>query len=240
MAEVYFGLKLTPFFDVLLHVASLLVVLVVFRNPIARILKAVFRLDFKSEDGKMALFVIVGSIPTGIIGFVFQDWIKSVFFGNPLAIGIAFLSWGTFMFVGFIFIRRYKRETAKELNFLDSFLVGLAQGIALIPGVSRSGMTITTALLRKVDGKKAFTFSFLLFIPAVIGATIGTIAEAQNLFAELNYVDVILAFVVTFAVGFVVLKLLSTILMREKFHLFAYYCWAIGIVVLLTQALGLL
>lgn len=240
LAELFFGLRLTPFFDVLLHVASLLVVLIVFRNTIARILRALFRLDFKSEDGKVALFVIVGSIPTGIIGFLFQDWMKSVFFGNAWAIGIAMLSWGAFMFVGFLFIGRFSMERSRELNFLDSFVVGVAQGIALIPGVSRSGMTITAALLRKVDRQRAFTFSFLLFIPAVIGATIGTAAEAQNLFAELNYVDVIVAFVVTCVVGFVVLKLLSTILMRGKFHLFAYYCLAIGIIVLLTQALGLL
>jgi undecaprenyl-diphosphatase len=143
------------------------------------------------------------------------------------------------MFAGFVFIRRY-RERSKELGYLDSLLIGVAQGIALIPGVSRSGMTITTALLRKVDRKKAFTVSFLLFIPAVIGATIGTVAEMQNLFIELNYVDLTLAFAVTFVVGFVALRLLSRILMREKFHLFAYYCWAIGIIVLLTQALGLL
>jgi undecaprenyl-diphosphatase len=240
MAELYFGLTLSPFFDVLLHVASLLVVLVTFRNPIINILKAVFRLDFKSEEGRMALFVIMGSIPTGIIGFLFQDWIKSVFFGNSWAIGIAFLSWGTFMFVSFIFIRRHSREQGKEPSFLDSFLVGVAQGIALIPGVSRSGMTITTAMLRKVDKMKTFTFSFLLFIPAVIGATIGTATEAQNLFAEINYLDVVVAFVVAFAVGFVALRLLSTILMRGKFHWFAYYCWAIGIAVLLTQASGLL
>ena len=212
--------------------------MVVFRKSIIKILKAVFRLDFKSEDGKMALYVIVGSIPTGIIGFLLQDWIKLVFFGNLSAIGIAFLSWGTFLFVGFVFIRRYGKEQSGELSFRDSFLVGVAQGIALIPGVSRSGMTITTALLRKIDKEKAFTFSFLLFIPAVIGATIGTIAEAQNVFAEIDYVDVALAFLVTFVVGFVALKLLLRILMREKFHLFAYYCWAIGLVVVLTQALG--
>lgn len=108
----------------------------------------------------------------------------------------------------------------------------------MIPGVSRSGMTVTTMLLRKVDKKRAFTFSFLLFIPAVIGATVATVAEAQNLFAELNYVDVILAFAATFIVGFVALELLLRILKREKFHLFAYYCWAIGVVVLMAQVLG--
>lgn len=188
----------------------------------------------------MALYVIVGSIPTGIIGFLFQDWVKSVFFGNLWAIGIAFLGWGTFLSVGFVFIRRHNKEQGKELNFLSSFLVGVAQGVALIPGVSRSGMTITTALLKKVDKQMAFTFSFLLFVPAVIGATIGTVAEAQNLFAEVNYAEVILAFVVTFVVGFVALKLLLRILLREKFHLFAYYCWAIGLVVILTQVLALL
>jgi len=233
IAQKYMGLRLPVFFDVILHVGSLLVVLITFRRDITKILKAVAHLDFKSEDGKLALYIILGSIPTAVIGFAFNDLFES-FFDNPMAVGVAFLFMG-----GFLFLSRYARNQNRLLKHSDAVLIGVAQGVALIPGISRSGTTITTGLFRKVEKQTAFRYSFLLFIPAVIGATIFTATEVENLTANIDYASMFLGLAITVIVGYISLKMLKKIVLRERFHLFAYYCWAIGFIVILTQVFTL-
>lgn len=238
LAQKYMGLSLPVFFDVALHMGSLLVVLTVFRSEILRILRAVARFDFKSEEGKLALHVILGSIATAVVGFFFRDLFES-FFSNLWAIGVAFIIAGTFY--SFLMIFDDRRNQNKQLNHLDAVLIGIAQGIALIPGVSRSGATITTGLLRKVGKQSAFAFSFLLFIPAVVGATVLTAAQAGNLaVADIDIATMLLGLAITVVVGYFSLKLLRRIVLGGRFHLFAFYCWAIGFIVILTQALGTL
>jgi len=233
IAQKYMRLSLPVFFDVVLHVGSLLVVLIVFRREIFKILKAVVRLDFKSEEGKLALFIILGSIPTAIIGFIFKAVFES-FFNNPLAVGVAFFIMGVFLFIS----ERGENQN-RALGHLDAVLIGVAQGIALIPGISRSGITVTIGLLRKVSKQTAFKFSFLLFIPAVVGATIFTATETENLIAvDIDYASTLFALALTVVVGYFSIKLLQNVVLRGRFHLFAYYCWAIGFIVVLTQVLG--
>jgi len=230
IAQKHIGLSLPVFVDVVLHVGSLLVVLMVFRREVFKILRAVVYLDFKSDEGKLALYVIIGTIPTGVIGFIFKDLFES-FFDNLLVVGVAFIITGSFLFIS-----KRAKDQNKPLNHLNAILVGTAQGFALIPGISRSGVTITTALLRKVDKQTAFTYSFLLLIPAVLGATLFTAVEATNLIiADIDYVSMLLGLAATIVIGYVFLKLLLKIVLKERLHFFAYYCWAIGFIVVLTQ-----
>jgi len=219
VVQEYFGLAPPVIFDVMLHVGTLLVVLIVFWKDIAGMLKATAQLDFTPEEGKLAIFIVVGSIPTALIGFVFRDIFKS-FFNNPLAVGIALLGTGSILYVS-----KYGKN-GKEMSYLDAFLIGIAQGIAIIPGVSRSGITIATGLLSKLRKETVFKFSFLLSIPAVIGATI---AESENLFlGEIDGLAIVLGVIVSMIVGYAALKLLKRLLLKERFHLFAYYCWLLG------------
>jgi len=218
-------------FDVMLHVGTLFVVLVTFWRDITKILKAVAQLNFKTEEGELALYIIVGSIPTAIIGFLFQDIFES-FFSNLSAVGLAFLFTGILLYAS-----ELRKDENRSLNYLDVLLIGTAQGIALIPGVSRSGATISTGLLRRVKREKAFQYSFLLFIPAVIGATVGTsVKEWHNLAAaDVNVVSIFFALIVTMTVGYIFLKLLFRMVVKKRFHVFAYYCWVLGFIIILTQ-----
>jgi undecaprenyl-diphosphatase len=126
------------------------------------------------------------------------------------------------------------------MNAVDAVAIGVVQGIALIPGVSRSGSTITTGLLLKVEKEVAFRFSFLLFIPAVIGATLLSVIDSDGIFAvAVGPVSLLVGLVVTVLVGFFSLRLLLRIVVKGRLYLFAFYCWAIGSVVLLAQVLGL-
>ncbi len=233
VAQEYLGLKLPVFFDVMLHVGSFIVVLIIFWHDVVKVLKAVARLDFKSSDGKLGLYIILGSIATALVGFVFKDLFVS-FFHNLLAVGVAFILTGSFY--SLLYALRCGKQPSRPLNPLYAVLIGVAQGLALIPGVSRSGSTIASGLLLKVDREIAFRFSFLLFIPALVGATVLTGMDTESiLIADIDPATVLLALAVVVAVGYLSLKLLFRIVLTERLHLFAYYCWALGIIIVLTQ-----
>jgi len=221
-------------FDVALHIGTLCVVLAVFWKEILGILKALVRLDFKSEEGKLGILIAVGSIPTALIGYFFHDILES-FFYNVLVVGIALMVNGVFLF----FSKR--GGDGRRVDYLDSLLIGVAQGTAIIPGISRSGLTIAAALLRKVEKKIAFAFSFLLSVPAVIGAAILEFASAwasdELVMGGLDIVTMLFGVVVSMIIGYISLKLLQKLVMQEKFHLFAYYCWIAGITIVLYQSL---
>jgi len=211
-------------FDVMLHVGTLMVVLTVFRKDILEIIKAFVRRDFETEEGKLALFIVVGSVPIAIIGFVFYDFLKSLF-SNLLAVGLALLITGCVLFFS------EKRIGNRKIGILDSLLIGLAQGITIIPGISRSGVTLATGLLRRVDKATAFKYSFLLSVPTVIGATVMESKELAT--ANVDMTPLFLGAIISMIVGYASLKLLQKIVMNEKFHLFAYYCWTVGLAIII-------
>jgi len=221
-------------FDVALHIGTLCVVLVVFWRELMSILKALVRFDFKSEEGKLGVFIAVGSIPTALIGYFFHDVLES-FFYNVLVVGMALVVNGVVLFFSEL------REDGRRVGFLDSLLIGVAQGTAIVPGISRSGLTIATALLRKVEKKTAFAFSFLLSVPAVIGATILESARAwassDLVIGGVDIATMLFGVVVSMIIGYISLKLLRKIVMSKRLHLFAYYCWIAGIAIILYHFL---
>ena len=227
IVQEWMGLGELPLiFPVTLHVGTLFVVLLTFWKEIAGIFKALVRLDFKSEEGKLALHIAVGSVPTAAIGLLFHDIFES-FFYSLLAVGLALLITGSFLYIS------ERRKNGKKLGFLDSLLIGVAQGFAIIPGISRSGVTITTGLLRRVEKGKVFRYSFLLSIPAVIGAAV---TESMNLtVSNVDTAILLLGVVTSMIVGYASLKLLLKIILRGKLHLFAYYCWIVGMLLILCH-----
>jgi undecaprenyl-diphosphatase len=230
LAQKYMGLSLPVIFDVVLHMGSLFVVIIAMRREALEILRAVAHLDFRSQQGRLAWLVVLGSIPTAIIGFVFKSTLESLF-SNATAIGIALLVTGVVLYAS-----KQRHNQTTSLESLDAVLIGVAQGVALIPGISRSGMTISTGLLRRLDKQTTFAYSFLLFIPAVIGATVLTAGEARNLnAADVDYAAMALGVITTVIVGYISLRWLRTMVLKGRLHLFAYYCWALGFVVLLAQ-----
>jgi undecaprenyl-diphosphatase len=179
----------------------------------------------------------VGSVATAAIGLVFRDVFES-FFHNLYAVGVAFIATGCFY--SLLYAYRLNKRQDRPLNAAGAFAVGVAQGVALIPGVSRSGSTITTGLLLKVEKEVAFRFSFLLFIPAVIGATVLSVVDSDGLLVgAVDPVSLLVGIVVTVLVGYVSLRLLLRVVMKGRLYLFAFYCWAVGSLVLLAQFLSL-
>jgi undecaprenyl-diphosphatase len=224
ITQQFLGLDVPLIFDVMLHVGTLIVVLAVFQKDILGILKALIKGDFKTPEGKTALHIAVGSVPIAIIGVALKDIIESLF-SNLLAVGVALTITGCILFIS------ERRPGNKKMTTLDSLLIGMAQGAAIIPGISRSGTTVSTGLLRKIDKKTSFRHSFLLSIPAIIGATI--IESKDLIIGTVDPIPLIAGVIVSMIVGYASLKLLQKMVMNKKFHLFAYYCWAIGTLIII-------
>lgn len=213
IAQQLFNMEVPLSYDILLHFATLIVLFVVFSKDIKEIAML--------KNKKLLYLIIIGSIPTAIIGFLFKDLFAS-FFTSLTVVGIALLVTGLVLFFS------EKKEKKKNIGYSIALLIGIAQGLALIPGLSRSGLTIGIALLLGVKNKEAARFSFLLAIPAIIGATF--LEFDSSLFANSSLFSSLAGMIMAAIVGYVSLKWLLKLIMDKRFHYFACYCFILGII----------
>ncbi|MEM3623606.1 MAG: undecaprenyl-diphosphate phosphatase [Candidatus Bathyarchaeia archaeon] len=225
LAEYFLGLQVPILFDITLHIGTLIVILIYFKKEIKGVLLALLRFDFKTEYGRLIPLIIVGTIPTALIGLTFGDAIEGIF-QNPLPIAAAFILCGIILYS-----TKAGKEKTENISYLTALMIGIAQGIAIIPGISRSGTTIAIALLLGIRREKAFKFSFLLSIPAVLGAFgLEAYKEWNTLtYANVGWIEVLVGVFVATVVGYFALKLLWKILAKQKLHFFAFYCWIIAL-----------
>jgi len=233
LAEQILDLKAPILLDVILHVGTLIVILFFFRRDVKGILSALARLDFKTEHGKLISLIIVGTIPTALIGLVFGELVENTF-QSLLPIAIAFIICGIILYSA-----KVGKEKTENVSLLTAIIIGTAQGIAIIPGISRSGATIAVALLLGVKREKAFKFSFLLSIPAILGALGLTVYKQFDELATagLGLFEILSGMIAAMIIGYLSLKLLWKILAKKQFHFFAFYCWILG-VALIVFSLG--
>lgn len=228
LAQKLMNLDVPVAFDVFLHFASLLVLLLFFWRDIIKILASLIKLDKKSQYFKLAILVIIGNLFTALIVFPLQNIFEKAFF-NLFAVGIFFLITGILLF----FSESNKKQ--KEISTKSAIIIGIAQGIAFLPGISRSGATIAAALLLGIKKDSAFKFSFLLAIPAIAGATLLKMKDiAIPAIAPLN---ISAAFLTAFVLGFASLLILKKTILRNNFHNFSYYCFAIGLITIIINFL---
>jgi len=234
LVEHLFDLKIPILFDVILHIGTLIVIFVFFKKEIGETISALAHLDFETEYGKMGPLIIVGVFPTILIGIIFGMLIEETF-QSTLSIAIAFIFCGLVLYSS-----KIGKEKTDDISYSTAIIIGIAQGIAIIPGISRSGMTIAVALLLGTKRKKAFTFSFLLSIPAILGAFGLTVyAEFDKLATSgLGWSEILVGLIAAMLVGYFALKLLKKTLTERKFHLFALYCWLLGAVLMLLSSVS--
>ena len=237
LAQYLFGLKEPQlFFNVAVHVGTLMAVFLVFRSDLLQILRECFSLFCRPRSSpphsagsvaptgvKMALMILVGSIPTALIGLLLRD-IFERFFTSPAVVGV-FL-WTTGLVLIWSRWPRFNRKQLDTPNLLDALVIGLAQGTAISPGLSRSGVTITAGLLLGLRPELAFRFSFLLSIPAILGALA---LEGYNLAGNHPGWHILaVGFFSAFLVGWVALLILQSVVGKGKLSYFAPYCFALG------------
>tara|TARA_S200000501_G_scaffold111109_1_gene104535 strand:+ start:3806 stop:4564 length:759 start_codon:yes stop_codon:yes gene_type:complete len=224
LSQVILGIQIPGNdFEVLLHIGTLCSILVVFNNDIKNIL---FTLSSK-ETQRFILMIFVGTIPAVIIGLGFKDEIEKLF-DNIIVVGFALLFTGITLISSFYFKNENKKNTITK-----ACLIGIAQAIAIIPGISRSGITISFALLLGLDARQAAKFSFLLAIPVISGAGILMAIDLRDGFS-LDMYNGISGLLSSFLVGVVALKWLLAWLEGGKFHYFGIYCFLIGILIIIT------
>jgi len=205
-------------YDIFFHLGTLLAVAVYF----FRDLKPLALRFYEKDNLRLLLLIATASVPTALIGFTFKDFFESLF-ENISYLGFAF--WFT---AAVLLVSRFLRLKKKIPDFPAAFLIGVAQGIAIIPGVSRSGMTIAVALVLGLGFEFSFRFSFLISIPAVLGALLleaGAIPWGGGHWPQLA-----LAVLVAALAGFLALGLLKKIVLHDRFHRFAPYLLVLGAV----------
>jgi undecaprenyl-diphosphatase len=218
-------------FDVMLHLGTLAAVFVVFRTDLIRMARGVLRALAGTRTPvdnvalRLLMLVIAASVPTGLIGLLFRDFFESLF-ASVFYVGIGFLITGTLLWSS-----RYAPGTAKNVqqtSLWDALMIGFFQGLAITPGISRSGTTISAALMAGLERGLAARFSFLLSIPAILGAALLETLEATAV--EPGAWPAMLAGTLASGiVGYVALKILIRMVIAGNFSLFAYYCWAAGL-----------
>lgn len=225
----------TLFFDVFLHLGTLIAIFLfwfkrikaIFIKTILFLLKGKIRLP-EEPDERIGILILIGSIPTGILGLLCKDLFETVF---ELVWVITIC---LFINSAILFLTRFTREK-KEINNIrirDALIIGLFQGIAILPGISRSGACISGALFMGLKRELAFEFAFLLSIPAILFAFILKLKDALDASEAIFSFPYILAFFLSFIVGFLALAFLSSIVRNGKIHLFSYYCFLLGIIML--------
>jgi undecaprenyl-diphosphatase len=226
------GLNETPlFFNVMFHLGTLLAVVIYFKNDLWIIVKGIgAAIKGKKEDregSKLFLLIVIASIPTGLIGIFFKDWFESLF-SRPGLVGVMLLVTGSFLW-----LTRWMNKEGRPLvrmRWMDAFLIGIAQGLAIIPGISRSGATISTGLFLGLNRELSGRFSFLLSIPAIVGATL---IEFQTTGLG-NEIWISLAgAIAALVVGLLTLPFLMSVIKMQKLSNFSYSCWMVGILIII-------
>ncbi len=212
-------------FDIMLHVATTLAVIIYFRQDILRLISCFFRTDpYAIDDRHTFWMILLGSIPTAIIGISGKDFFESLF-DNIVLIGCMLIVTALLLIVA----ERARKDgrSLVQINYNDALLVGVVQGLAIIPGISRSGSTIAALLIRGIDGEAAARFSFLLALPAIGGAMLLSLKDLQqvSLAALPAY---LLGFIIAFGSGLLAIRLLMNVVRRRRLTGFAVYCLLVG------------
>lgn len=235
-----FGLGEMLAVDVILHVATLAAVFVVFRRDLQNILHSTLRgfgkfcrepaKTLREDEGfRLAWLICVGSFPTAVIGLAFKDVFESLF-AEPRWAALFLLITGVLLWIS----GRKRPGTGRDLLQVterDALLIGLVQGLAICPGISRSGSTIVAGLLLGLTPAFAAHFSFLLSIPAILGALLLTAGKLDHV--GLSISQLVLAFISAMTVGIFALKLVVRMVEKGSFRKFAYYAWPVGLLALI-------
>ncbi len=221
-------------FDIFLHLGTLVAVLIYFRKTLWSLVVSLFRWR-KSLDNQVhyhnrlwILYLGISTLITGVFYLVFQDFLDRLFENpNPLLIALMLSITGLLVFIS----DKIKdcRIPASSMGVMRSIIIGLGQGVAIIPGISRSGTTIAVSLMTGVKRKDAAHYSFLLSIPAILGANLKELSALSSLHPTL-ILPYLVGFICAAVSGYAVISLLIGIIRQSKLKYFSYYCWLIALI----------
>ena len=220
-------------FDIILHLGTLLAVFLFFKDDIIKItrafIKACLDRNFSNSDAKIAAFILIGTAFTVIVAFPLKI-VSENLINLPYIVGIFIFLTGCILYLG-EWVSEKKKAKTDKIDLKTAIIIGLAQGIASIPGISRSGSTISTGIFLGLDRVSCARYSFLLSLPIIIGASIFYPVLEVDLHEFLNYnlVAFAVGFLVSFVSGYFCIKYFLKFLGKHSMKIFAYYCWVAGI-----------
>lgn len=211
-------------FTVVLHFATALSTMVVFRKDIVELFRGVFKLQW-NEDLQFITKIAISMLPAALVGLFFEEQLEQLFGGNILLVGCMLL-----VTAALLFLADRAKDTDKKVGFLDAFIIGISQAVAMLPGISRSGATISTSVLLGNDKTKAARFSFLMVVPLIFGKIAKDILAGDITYQSGNAVNLGLGFVAAFLAGLVACTWMISLVKRSKLSYFAIYCVLVGVI----------
>lgn len=226
LAKALFGDQSVPqeslTFTVVLHAATALSTIVIFRKEIAQIFKGLFQFTWNDEM-KFSLKIIISMIPAVIIGLAFEEELESFFSGKILLVGCMLL-----VTAALLLLADKAKNTSKNVTFNNAVVIGISQAIAMLPGISRSGATISTSVLLGIDRTKAARFSFLMVVPLILGKVAKDLLGGDINFSDTSVTPLAAGFVAAFVSGILACNWMIALVKKSKLSYFSIYCAIVG------------
>lgn len=211
-------------FTVVLHAATALSTLVVFKKEVAEILKGLFQFKW-NEQTEFSLKIIVSMIPAVIIGLLFEEELESFFGGKILFVGLMLIITAVLLLLA-----DRAKKTDKKVSFTNAIIIGISQAIAMLPGISRSGATISTSVLLGIDRTKAAKFSFLMVVPLIFGKVAKDLLSGDISFTSAEALPMSAGFISAFLAGLIACNWMIALVKKSKLSYFSIYCAIVGII----------
>lgn len=210
-------------FTVVVHFATALSTVVVFRKEVLGIIKGLFLFKW-NEESKFSAKILLSMIPAVFIGLTFEEQLKQMFSGQIVLVGYMLLVTGLLLFLA-----DRARSTIKDVSFSNALIIGVAQAIAMLPGISRSGATISTSVLLGIDKGKAARFSFLMVVPLIIGSIVKNLKDGDITFESTQILSLSVGFIAAFISGLLACTWMIKLVKKSKLSYFAIYCFVVGV-----------
>lgn len=222
-----FSAKESMLMTVVLHFATALSTICIFRKDIIQILIGLFSKE-ETTQRVFSLKIIISMIPAVIIGLMWEEIIENLFNGQLILVGIMLIITALLLFLA-----DRSKPTNKEVSFKNSFFIGIAQAIAILPGISRSGATIATSVLLGIDKESAAKFSFLMVVPLILGKIFKDILDGALLVHEINFLNLLVGFLAAFSTGLLACKWMIKLVKRSQLKYFSIYCTIVAMITLI-------
>ena len=213
---------------IVLHAATALSTIFVFREDIKEIIRGLLQFKWNKEF-QFSLKIIISMIPAALIGLFFENEIELLFGGQILFVGCMLIVTGLLLFLA-----DKAKNTNQNVNFFHALIIGISQAIAILPGVSRSGATISTSVLLGIDREKAARFSFLMVVPLILGKMGKDIISGDILIENTTLMPLLTGFTAAFITGLFACKWMIRLVKKSKLKYFSFYCFLVGTVSIIS------
>ena len=219
-------------FTVVLHFATALSTILIFRKEISEIIRGLFKFNPSNKQFKFSFSNNNFNDSCRFCGFIFEEFLETLFSGQLILVGIML-----FITAILLFLADKSKKTVVDLSNQSAFIIGIAQAIAMLPGISRSGATIATSVLLGIDREKAARFSFLMVVPLIFGKILKDLMSGDLVFSSDQSLSLLIGFLAAFLSGILACRLMIKIVKNSKLKYFSYYCVLAGIFSILLISL---